>query len=211
MPDTEILLAFLAASVVFAAMPGPAMIYTAAQTIARGRRAGLWAALGINLGGFVHVVAAAAGLSAVFRVVPEAYLAVKLIGAAYLVYLGVAMMRQRMGAVPEGLEALPRVSPRRAFFQSVTVEVLNPKTALFFISLLPQFTDPSAAWPIWVQLLVLGTICNAMFGLGDLVCVLFAGTVVERFRRSSASERLARWFGGSVLVGLGVRMAADRS
>ncbi len=115
MPSTELLIAFLATTAVFAYIPGPAMLYAAAQTIARGRWSGLMAALGIHLGGYAHVFAAAAGLSILFHAVPVLYMAVKLAGAAYLVWLGIALFRARA----DGDAALPGIEPksgRRAFF-----------------------------------------------------------------------------------------------
>ena len=209
MPSIELFLAFLAATAVFAYMPGPAMLYTAAQTVARGRWAGLMAALGIHLGGYAHVVAAAAGLSVLFHAVPVLYTVVKLVGAAYLVWLGICLIRER--TKPMG--AMPRVdarSARRAFLESVAVEVLNPKTAVFFLAFLPQFTDPSAALPIWAQLMVLGTIVNVMFSSADLVCVALAGSVAERLRRSGRAQRMVRAAGGTMLIGLGANLAVHR-
>ena len=209
MPATEILLAFLAATAVFAYMPGPAMLYAAAQTVARGRRAGLMAAFGIHLGGYAHVVAAAAGLSVLFHAVPVLYTLVKLAGAAYLVWLGVRLIAQagQPSATMPRVEAKPR---RPAFLESIAVEVLNPKTALFFLAFLPQFTDPSAWLPIWTQLLLLGTIVNLMFSSADLICVLLAGTAIERLRRSSRAQRIARRTGGAILIGLGANLALHR-
>lgn len=207
MPSADLLLAFLAATLVFAYLPGPALLYTAAQTLARGRRAGLMAAFGIHVGCYAHVLAATFGLSAIFSHVPELYLAVKLVGAAYLVWLGVGLLRRRGG------EAVPRVaakSARRAFAESVAVEVLNPKVALFFIAFLPQFVDPAAALPVWAQLLVLGVFVNVAFTSADLVCVALASAVVARATRASWGERVARTAGGSLLIGLGVKLALDR-
>ena len=210
MPSAELLIAFFLATAVFAYMPGPAMLYTAARTVAGGRRAGLMASLGIHLGGYVHVVAAALGLSALFHAVPTLYAVVKLAGAAYLVWLGIGLIRRK----PERETALPEIegrSARRAFVQSVAVEVLNPKTAVFFIAFLPQFADAGAAWPIWAQLLVLGTVVNVMFSSADLVCVALAGAMVERLRRSGRARRMAEAAGGTVLVGLGANLALQRS
>jgi threonine/homoserine/homoserine lactone efflux protein len=209
MPATEILVAFVAATAVFAYMPGPAMLYAAAQTVSGGRGAGLMASLGIHLGGYAHVIAAAAGLAVLFHAVPVLYTLVKLAGAAYLVWLGIRLIRQAgqpSAAMPQ-VEAKPRGS---AFLESVAVEVLNPKTALFFLAFLPQFTDPAAALPIWTQLLLLGTIVNLMFSSADLVCVLLAGAAVERLRRSSRAQRIARRAGGAILIGLGVNLALHR-
>jgi threonine/homoserine/homoserine lactone efflux protein len=208
MPPYDLLLAFAAATTVFAYMPGPAMLYTAAQTLARGRRAGLMAALGIHLGGYAHVTAAAFGLSAIFRLVPEAYLAVKIAGAVYLVWLGIGMIRRRMaGAHVPGVAVK---SARRAFFESVTVEVLNPKAAIFFLAFLPQFVDPAAGLPVWAQFLILGTIVNLAFSSADLVCIMLASSMVRRLKASGWGERLARWTGGALLIGLGLRLALDR-
>lgn len=210
MPSFELFLAFLAATAVFAYMPGPSMLYTAAQTLARGRRGGLMAALGLHLGGYAHVIAAALGISALFHAAPSLYLALKIAGAAYLVWLGLDLLRRR--AQPQA--ALPAVEAgtgRRAFLQSVVVEVLNPKTAIFYIAFLPQFTDPAAAWSITAQLMVLGVIVNVMFSSADLFCVALAGAVVERFRRSGRTQRVARMVGGMTLIGLGTNLALQRT
>lgn len=205
----ESLLAFAAATVLFAYMPGPALLYTAAQTIARGRRAGFMAAAGIHLGCYVHVLAAAFGLSAIFTVVPTLYFALKLIGGLYLIYLGVRMIRTRIASGP--MPDLPRKSARRAFADSVLVEVLNPKVAIFFIAFLPQFVTPDAGLPIWAQFLILGTIVNCAFTSADIVTVLFASEVKQRLTRTSKFQDLTRWLGGSLLVGLGLKLATDRS
>jgi len=210
MPSTELLVAFFATTAIFAYIPGPAMLYAAAQTIARGRWSGLMAALGIHLGGYVHVLAAAAGLSVLFHAVPPLYLAVKIVGALYLVWLGVSLLRNK----GEGEAALPEIerkSARLAFFESITVEVLNPKTAIFFMAFLPQFIDVSAAWPVWLQFVILGTIVNLMFSSADIVCVLLAGLVIGRLKRSSRAQRLMRRAGGTLLVGLGVHVALQRN
>ncbi|GAB4066091.1 LysE family translocator [Ancylobacter sonchi] len=206
MPPAEVLLAFLAAAAIYAYVPGPAMLYASAQTLARGRRAGLMAALGIHLGGYAHVIAASLGLSVLFEAVPPLYLAVKLAGAAYLVWLGLRMMFRRETA--DGV--VPEASGRRAFLQSVTVEVLNPKTAIFFLAFLPQFTDAAAAFPLWLQLLVLGTAVNLMFTSADLVCVGLAGAITRRLSRSGRLRAWAGRIGGTLLIGLGARLALQR-
>lgn len=208
MPSTELLAAFFVTTALFAFLPGPAMLYAAAQTLARGRASGLMAALGIHLGGYGHVFAAAAGLSILFHAVPLLYMAVKLAGAAYLVMLGAALFR----APPAGDPALPAPRPksaRRAFAQSVVVEVLNPKTAVFFMAFLPQFIDPAAAAPVWVQFVGLGAIVNLIFSAADVACVMLAGTVMARLRQSGRAQRLLRRAGGSILVGLGARLALE--
>lgn len=210
MPSPDLFLAFLVTTAIFAYIPGPAMLYAAAQTVARGRRSGLMAALGIHIGGYVHVAAAAAGLSALFHLVPTLYLAVKLAGAAYLVWLGIRMLRGERGAGEPTMAAAPK-SGQRAFFESIAVEALNPKTAIFFLAFLPQFIDPAGGVAVWAQFLVLGAIVNAMFTSADLVCVALAGAVMARLRRSTRAQRMMQRLGGAVLVGLGVNLALQKS
>ncbi len=209
MPSYELLTAFFIATVLFAYMPGPAMLYTAAQTIARGRRAGFMAAFGIHVGGYVHVGAAALGLSALFHAVPTLYAALKFAGAAYLVWLGIQAFRRSGDGEPAQV-TVPQKSATRAFFESIVVEILNPKAAVFFIAFLPQFVDAGAALPIWAQFLILGTIVNITFSSADVVCVGMAGSVVERLRRSSRASRLAQRLGGGLLIGLGAHLALQK-
>jgi threonine/homoserine/homoserine lactone efflux protein len=207
MASTETLLAFLVAMAIFAYMPGPAILYTAAQTLARGRRAGLMAALGLHIGGYFHVFAAMLGLSAILAYVPTLYAAIKIAGALYLVWLGIAMIRQPDAGGPA---PVPRArSARKAFIESVVVEVLNPKTALFFLAFLPQFADPAAAWPVWLQLLILGTATLIAFASADIVTVFAASIVAARARQGGPVRRLLKWLGGTILIGLGCRLALD--
>jgi threonine/homoserine/homoserine lactone efflux protein len=208
MASTEVLLAFAVATALFAYFPGPALLYTAAQTLARGKRAGLMAALGIHIGCYAHVFAATLGLSAVFRYVPEAYTVLKIAGAVYLVWLGIQMLRSG------GTSDTPKVAPksaRRAFAESIVVELLNPKVAIFFIAFLPQFVDPAGSLPIWLQSLILGMIVNFAFSSADVVTVFTASAVMTRLRKSGAAARAARWIGGGLLIGLGVKLAADKT
>lgn len=208
MPSLPLLLAFFGATAVYAYMPGPAMLYAAAQTIGRGRRAGLMAALGIHLGGYVHVFAAALGLSAMFAAVPLLYLVLKIAGAAYLIWLGTRMVFRKTEF--RLAELSPAKSAGRAFVESMTVEILNPKTAIFFVAFLPQFTDLSATLPLWLQFIILGTIVNLMFTSADLVCVAMAGAVMRRLKRSSRVRAISGKVGGALLIGLGANLALQR-
>lgn len=208
MPSADILLAFLLATSIFAYMPGPSTLYAAAQTIARGRRAGWSAALGIHLGGYVHVLTAALGLAVLFEAVPPLYLAMKLVGAAYLVWLGVRLWRRRATDTVDATPVPPR-SARRAFWESVTVEMLNPKTALFYLAFLPQFADPTADFAIWAQLLILGTVVNLMFSSADVLCVLLADQVTARLSGKAGAGRVLQRLGGGILIGLGLKLAVD--
>jgi threonine/homoserine/homoserine lactone efflux protein len=210
MPSYELLLAFFVTTAIFAYIPGPAMLYAAARTMAGGRVAGLMATLGIHLGCYAHVFAAAAGLSVLFHAVPLLYTAVKIAGAAYLVWLGISQLRRKVQGDVE-VPALRPASGRRALLESVLVEVLNPKTAIFFVAFLPQFIDPSAGLPIWMQFVILGTIVNLMFSSADVVCVFLAGALVNRLKRSGRVQRMVQWAGGGLLVGLGVHLALQRN
>ncbi len=209
-PSVETLIAFLLATAVFAYMPGPSTLYAAAQTIARGRRGGLMASLGIHTGGYVHVLAAAMGLAVLFDAIPVLYSAMKLAGAAYLIWLGLRFLRSRDPSdlhVP--LQANAR-SPWQAFRESAMVEILNPKTAIFYVAFLPQFTDPAAALPLWSQLLLLGTFVNLMFSSADLLCVLLAERITAAFKHSPGTSQLANRIGGGILIALGINLAATR-
>jgi threonine/homoserine/homoserine lactone efflux protein len=210
LPSIELLIAFFVTTAIFAFVPGPAMLYVAARTMAGGFRSGMMSVLGIHLGGYAHIAAAAAGLSALFHVVPTLYLVVKLGGAAYLIWLGVSLFRSRQTSENEVAKISPKYA-RRAFLQSITVEVLNPKTALFFLAFLPQFVDAAGTVPIWLQFAILGMIVNLTFTLSDLTCVLLAGFVVSRISRASVTRRLVQKAGGVVLVGLGAHLALQRS
>ncbi|SLN53044.1 Leucine efflux protein [Roseovarius albus] len=209
MPSVDLLIAFVIATSVFAYMPGPSMLYAAAQTIARGQRAGWYAALGIHLGGYVHVFAAALGLAVLFKAVPVLYAVLKFGGAAYLIWLGYKMITTK-AALPGANFKVDAKSPRRAFWESVTVEVLNPKTAIFYVAFLPQFTDPTATMAIWAQLLVLGTVVNIMFSSADVMCVVLAEKVTAFFKKSGSGNRISQRLGGSILVLLGLKVALSR-
>jgi threonine/homoserine/homoserine lactone efflux protein len=210
MPATETLLAFLTAAAIFAFVPGPGLLYAAAQAMAGGRAAGLMGTLGLATGGYLHVVAAAAGLSIVFHAVPPLYTAVKLAGAAYLVWLGLSMLRAR-AAGADGAPVVARRTARQAFVDGVTVEMLNPKTALFFLAFLPQFTDPAASLPVWSQLLILGSVVNLMFALADVVAVVLASSVIARVGRGGRLQTALQRTGGAILVALGLRLALQRN
>ena len=210
MPSYELLSAFFITTALFAYSPGPAMLYAAAQTMARGRFAGLMAVLGIHVGCYFHIIAAAAGLSVLFQAVPWLYFVVKICGALYLIWLGFSMLRSKMEGREVDLTFQPK-SARRAFIDSIIVDVLNPKTALFFLAFLPQFVDPAASFPIWLQFLILGIVVNIIFSSADLVGALLAGAMVGRLKRSSGIQTMVRRGAGAVLMGLGVHLAFQKS
>ena len=205
MPSIEQLLPFAIAAIIFAFIPGPAILYTAAQTMSKGKRGGAFAALGIHIGGFVHIAAAAAGLSAVFTHAPLAYTALKICGALYLVWLGINMIRGKLdaGELPHVKSSLSK----KVFFDSMMVEILNPKVIMFYIAFLPQFVDPSAAYPLWLQFIILGTINNILFSIVDIAVIFLTSVVIGGLRKSERSQKIMRWVSGSTLMGLGVNLA----
>jgi threonine/homoserine/homoserine lactone efflux protein len=209
MPSLELLIPFFVATSIFACVPGPGMLYAAAQTVARGRRAGWLSAVGFHIGGYAHISAAASGLAVLLEAVPVLYAVVKLAGAAYLVWLGIRLFASTKPLVMSVAHFEP-TTHSGAIRDSIAVEVLNPKTALFYLAFLPQFTDVSASLPAWGQILVLGTIVNCMFSLTDVVCVLFSERMTKLLIASRVADRIVRRIGGGILIALGVNLAASR-
>lgn len=209
MPPIELLIPFFVATAIFACVPGPGLLYAAARTMAYGRRAGWQAAVGLHIGGYAHVLAAAFGLAALLDAVPILYAVVKIAGAGYLIWLGYRMFIAKDMLTGADL-TVDRTAPRKALPQSILVELLNPKTALFFLAFLPQFTDLDAAFPVWLQMLILGTIVNVMFSATDSACVLLSDRAKRLLASSDTVNRLAHRIGGGILIALGVNLAASR-
>lgn len=208
MPPFEVLLPFFIASAVFACVPGPGMFYAAAQTLAHGRRAGWLSAVGFHLGGLVHITAAAFGVAILLKTVPTLYVLVKLLGAMYLVWLGI---RCCLGSskINSTISAAGPKSKHKALRDSIIVEVLNPKTALFYLAFLPQFTDVSAQLPVYAQVLLLGAIVNIMFSMTDALCIELSEVVARRLVVFHRAGRWAQRVGGSILIALGVNLATS--
>lgn len=192
--------AFILAALGFAYLPGPAMLYTAAQTLGHGRRAGWLAVMGVHVGCYVHVVAAALGLAMLFAAIPPAYIAMKVIGGLYLLWMGLRLWQQGICAHSDDV---PLATTKRVLRDSFLVEVLNPKTALFFVAFLPQFVQSESAMPVAWQLLWLGVATNALFSSADIVVVLLASPLRQWLQKSHGSSWLIQRIGGSVLMGLG--------
>ncbi|MEN3541299.1 LysE family translocator [Microbispora sp. ZYX-F-249] len=179
MIDTSTFLVFTATSAALVAVPGPNHLYIAARGVAQGRRAGVASALGVETGTLVHIAAAAAGLSYLLARSAALFAAVKWAGVAYLVYLGVRALTRRGAGGDE-----PRPQPlRRVFLEGVMVNVLNPKTVLFFLAFLPQFVDPSGDVP--GQVLLLGLVIAVIGLASDLAYALTAGSLGGRLRAST--------------------------
>jgi threonine/homoserine/homoserine lactone efflux protein len=185
-------------------VPGPAVLYVVARSIEHGRRAGLVSVLGIHVGTLAHIAAATLGLSALVLSSAVAFTAVKVAGAVYLIGLGLWTLLSRR-AEPEVALGGQR-NLRRAFAQGVVVNILNPKTALFFLAFLPQFVDPDAPNPA-VQIAFLGVLFALLGLVTDSLWALAAGTAGGVLRRSRRFVRAQRYVTGSVYVGLGVATA----
>jgi threonine/homoserine/homoserine lactone efflux protein len=202
-PDPALYAVFLVAAVVLLVVPGPAVLYVVSQSIEGGRRAGLVSTLGIHCGTLVHVAAAALGLSSLLVSSARAFEAVKYAGAVYLVFLGIRTLLARRPAEPQ--TAAPRDSGRR-LTRGAVVQILNPKTTLFFFAFLPQFVDVGAG-SVGLQVLVLGLSFAALGLLSDGAYALVAGSLAARLRRSRRAASAGRWISGGILVGLGVTAA----
>ena len=194
------------AAAVLALTPGPGMAYVVARTVAGGRQEGLASCLGTGLGGMLHVLAAALGLSVLLAQSALAFSLIKYVGAAYLVYLGVRLLMQK---TPEG-DSTPvsAQGARRAFAEGILVEALNVKTALFFLAFLPQFTTP--AQPLLMQLVLLGSICVALNTLVDVMAVLGAQRLLKSGFGRTARARLMTRASGLTMIVLGAWLALSK-
>jgi threonine/homoserine/homoserine lactone efflux protein len=201
MPSLSTYALFLATALALLAVPGPAVLYVVTRSIEMGRAGGIASVAGITTGTVVHVSLAAAGISSLIVASPVAFDGVRYAGAAYLVLLGLRRLLSRRAEETEA-EPVPRTH-RRAYTQGVVVNLTNPKTIVFVFAFLPQFVDPGAG-RVWLQVLVLGLSFAVLGFTSDSLYALAAGTVADRLRGSPAIVRFERWFGGGVLVGLGV-------
>ena len=197
---------FLLAALVLAITPGPGIAYVVARTVAGGRAEGLASCLGTGLGGLLHVLAAALGLSILVAQSAVAFTVVKYLGAAYLIYLGIRLLRREASGV--ALPAVRAMGARRALLEGVLVEALNVKTALFFLAFLPQFTSPAA--PLVPQLVLLGAICVGLNTLVDVVAVFAADRLIRSDTTRAARARLLDRASGVTLIGLGSMLALAR-
>jgi len=206
--DSSRFLIFFGAAILLAVAPGPGMLYVLARALGGGRREGLLSAVGTFFGGMVHVFAAAAGVSIILAKSEIAFAAVKYLGAGYLCFLGIRMIvdarkdvRISGGDVPRG---------RNPLWQGVMTEALNPKTALFFLSFIPQFVNRSSGH-VFLQFVLLGTLSVTLNTSADIVVTLLAGPVGQRIRGSERFRRQQRTLTGAVMIGLGTYLALGES
>ncbi len=200
---------FLTAAVMLAIAPGPGMLYVLARSLAGGKREGVLSAFGTFLGGMVHVIAAALGVSIILAKSVAAFATVKYVGAAYLCFLGVRMI---LDARKEKMADVFDVSPsaRNPLWQGVATEVFNPKTALFFLSFIPQFVN-RAGGHVFLQFVALGTISVVLNTTADLIVIALAGPLGARIRSSATFRRRQRTVTGAIMIGLGTYLATSES
>lgn len=205
-PSHSQLLFFIGAALVLLAIPGPAVLYIVGRSIGQGRNAGFVSALGIGVGTLVHTAAAAIGLSALLVSSATAFSVVKYLGAAYLVFLGIQRLRSKESLAAASDAAAPRASLARVFGQGIIVNILNPKTALFFFAFIPQFIDPNRGH-VAVQILSLGVLFACMGTTSDSVWAAFAGSVAGWLRANPRWTRHERFVSGGILISLGLATA----
>jgi threonine/homoserine/homoserine lactone efflux protein len=209
--DTTRFFLFLTAALLLAIAPGPGMLYVLARSLSGGKREGVLSAFGTFLGGMVHVFAAALGISIILAKSAAAFALVKYVGAAYLCLLGVKMIldaRKDTGA--DGTTLQPLRPARNPLWQGVATEVLNPKTALFFLSFIPQFVNRSSGH-VFLQFVALGTISVMMNTTADLLVIALAGPLGEKIRSSATFRRRQRTVTGAIMIGLGTYLATSES
>ena len=205
MPDPSTLLLFAGAALALIVIPGPAVLYILAQSVEHGRRAGVVSALGVATGGLVHIGAAAIGISALVVSSAVAFSVVKYAGAAYLLYLGIRRLLDRREGGTE--VAVDEPGAALIFRRGVIVNILNPKTALFFLAFLPQFVQAGDG-PVLAQILVLGGVFVLLALLSDSLYALAGGALATRIRLSARRARAAgRYAGAAVYLGLGTATA----
>ena len=201
MPSLTALALFAIAAFALIIVPGPAVLYIVSQSVGHGRRGGLAAVFGVEIGAFVHVAGAALGVSAIIASSATAFSVLKYAGGAYLIVLGIKRLRQSdsaTSAVPGGGRSHSSI-----FKQGLVVSALNPKTALFFLAFLPQFVDPERGH-VALQALVLGLVFIAIATVSDAVWAIGAGSLAGVLKASERARRIERWASGGILIGLGV-------
>ena len=210
MPSIEVLIAFTAAAMILNVSPGPSNLYVIARSIAQGAKGGVVAALGLGVGSMVHVVAAVIGLSAIFNHSPAIYTVVKLVGAGYLLYLGISFWRNKTA---EGIENLkkPKIKTLLSVFrESIIVEVTNPKTALFFIALLPQFVVLESG-PVSQQLLIFGLIVTVTAIPCDLLVAISFSKAANWLLKNPHAQQIQERISGTILIGMGAYIVVDEA
>ncbi len=207
MPDTANLIAFAAIALGMVLTPGPNMIYLVSRSISQGPKAGLISLAGVALGFVIYMLCAALGITALLLAVPFAYDAIRFAGAAYLLWLAWQALRPG-GRSPFHVRELPKDRPRKLFAMGFLTNLLNPKVAVLYLSLLPQFIDPTAG-NVLTQLLVLGTIQISISVTVNAIIAISAGSISNFLAGNPGWMVVQRWLMGTVLAGLAVKMATE--
>jgi threonine/homoserine/homoserine lactone efflux protein len=204
MPTINTLTTFLLAALLLAITPGPSMLHVVTSSVRQGRRGGIFSALGSFAGRVVHTVAVALGLSALLLAVPYAFEVIKLVGAVYLIYLGIKTIIRK-----EATEAEVLLKPQAlitTFYQGILTNLINPKVAIFFLAFLPQFIDPARGSVSW-QIIVLGFMLNFTNTLVYIVIALLSGSISKWLRGRRTISSLQRWFAGGIYIVFGTTLA----
>lgn len=203
MPDAATFGLYLTAAILLAITPGPGILYVLTRSLKGGRYEGYTSSLGTAVGGMFHVVAAAFGLSAILATSAVAFHLIKYLGAAYLIYLGIRTLLQSDDFV---IDTAKSSANQRAFSQGILTEILNPKTALFFLAFIPQFINPNGS--VVAQFILLGSISVLLNTSVDIVVATLAGTIGAQLQKRRALRKAQRYFTGGSLIALGVYVAA---
>lgn len=206
--DPQVLAVFALSTIVALVTPGPDMLFVLGCGVRGGARAGLLATVGVITGDALYIVAAAGGLAALLTAFPVVFTVLRVAGAAYLIFLGVQMIRHRKSS-QAGEPGSGGMSGRRAFLNGVVSSMANPQTFTFMVAFLPQFIEPTAG-PVWLQFAVLGGVLIVLEFLADGTVGVLAGRIGDRLRGREAFRRRMDAATGSVFIGLGVTLAVDR-
>lgn len=198
---------FTVSTILALVTPGPDMLFVLGCGMRGGARAGLLATVGVITGDAMYVAAAAAGLAALLTAFPVVFTVLRIAGAAYLIYLGIQMIRNRKNS-QAGEPVTGRMSGRRAFLNGVVSSMANPQTFAFMVAFLPQFIDPTAG-PVWLQFAILGGVLIVLEFLADGTVGILAGRIGGWLRARDAVRRRMDVATGSVFIGLGVTLAAE--
>jgi RhtB (resistance to homoserine/threonine) family protein len=190
-------------------VPGPDMIYLLSRTIAQGKKAGFAAALGINLGGYFHLTAAILGISAIIATSAIAFTILKYCGAAYLIYIGFKAILSNSSSAIDSSDNEAQLSIKSIFWQGFISDVLNPKVAIFFISLLPQFIQADNN-NTFTQLIILGITVNIIALLINFVLVWFSHSVSSNLRQSNRVSKVLNNVMGTIFISLGLKLATEQ-
>ena len=208
MPTLETLMVFSAAAIAITLVPGPSMLYVASRSIVHGRTAGIFSALGLATGLLLHTAFASLGLSAILISSPVAFSVIKYLGATYLIYLGIKMLLTKKFPSQTPTTS-PLLSSLRIYGQGIITEILNPKTALFFLSFLPQFVDPSQGSSV-IQMMMLGCILVFTALVADLLIAITGGTLSKSVFIQPFARKVQNWIAGTVLIAIGLRLAISK-